>query len=459
VAAEPGSYRDPSGGIFLVDGHVYRTVMPVAIGNFEAVEASGALKPLLADGLLVPWQTAPRESMGEWADGASLVLEHPRLAFISYPYEWTFSALKDAALLHLDIHLRVLEQGLTLSDATAYNVQFAGPRPVFIDRLSFRPYRQGEIWAGHRQFCEQFLNPLLLTALCQVPYHAWYRGSVEGIRSADLDRMLPLRRKLSWNVLTHVVMQASFERAARKPAKDLAGTSITLPLPAFRRMLEGLRRWIARLEPSGTGQTVWRDYAEDNSYSSEQARQKRSLIVEFAGGVRPAMLWDIGCNTGDYAKAALEGGAGSVIGLDADLGALELAWARAKKEGLAFTPLYLDFANPSPSQGWAEAERGGLGRRARADALIALALVHHLAIGRNVPLRQVVHALVGLAPTGVIEFVPKSDPMVQDMLRFREDIFPDYTEAHFDTCLGEVARVVKSVPIAGGERKLLWYSR
>lgn len=460
VRADAGSFRDPGGRVYVINDRVFRSVMPRAAEDFEFVRATGLLEELIAEGWAISEKTVNPSVLGEANNGARYVLEHPRLPFISYPYEWPFPALKAAALLHLDLHLRALEHGVTLSDATAYNIQFRGVEPVFIDTLSFRRYREGEFWIGHRQFCEQFVNPLLLRALLGIPHNSWYRGTVEGITAEDLSRLLPWTGKLSWNVLTHVVMQASFQRKSSGKAdaeRWIKGRS--LPLTAFRQMLRGLRKWIAKLEPANTRKTVWVDYARDNSYASEEARAKQRFVSDFVAAVMPRMVWDIGCNTGDYAKTALAAGAEFTVGFDFDQGALDVAFSRAKTERLNFLPLFLDMANPAPSQGWAQAERAGLMQRAHCDAVLALAVVHHLAIGRNVRLDEVVDWLVRIAPQGIIEFVQKSDPMVQKLLRLREDIFDDYNEESFVRSLEKRAGIVRSVTVSATNRRLYRFKR
>jgi ribosomal protein L11 methylase PrmA len=233
----------------------------------------------------------------------------------------------------------------------------------------------------------------------------------------------------------------------------------SFPRAAMQRMLGRLRKWIARLQPADRGKTVWGDYARETSYAADETERKRALIGKFAASIRPSTIWDIGCNTGDYAKAALESGAGYAVGFDFDQAALDAAFTRAEREGLNFLPLFLDLANPTPSQGWAERERRGLTDRASADAILALALVHHLAIGRNVPLDEVVAWLVGLAPHGIVEFVPKSDPMVQRLLRLREDIFDDYSEASFAQHLQARAKIVQVVDVSATGRRLFWFAR
>ncbi len=454
-----GSFRDPAGQVHLVGDRVFRTVMPMAAADYQAVRARPVWKHLIESGRILDEKEVDRGLLGEAAAGAAHVLEHPRLPYVSYPYEWSFPLLKQAALAHLELHMEALEGDINLIDATAYNIQFQGPRPVFIDHLSFRPYREGEFWTGHKQFCEQFLNPLLLRAVLGITHNAWYRGALEGIPVDELNRLLPLRRKFSWRVLSHVTLQARLQQSALKKGGQSRVKDRKLPKPAFLHMLKSLHDWIAKLEPADTGKTVWGDYAQNHSYSDEEVVAKKDFVANAVRRFDAQMVWDIGCNTGDYSKVALEAGARKVVGFDFDQQALELAYARAVDENLDFLPLFLDAANPSPDQGWAQAERMGMAARRNADAVIALAVIHHLAIGRNVPLEAVVEWLVGMAPSGVIEFVPKQDPMVQTLLALREDIFPDYTEEAFLAHLQKHAEVVASQTVSRSGRLMVAFRR
>jgi ribosomal protein L11 methylase PrmA len=457
---ESGSFRDPGGRIYYIDNRVYRTVTESAAAAFEFVRETGLIERLASEGRVIDFDLVSPDILNHAAADVRYVVEHPRLPFISYPYEWPFPALKAAALLHLDVQLEALDAGITLSDATAYNVQFNGVQPVFIDLLSFRKYKEGELWTGHRQFCEQFLNPLLLRAKLGVVHNPWYRGAQEGINAADLRRLLPWTGKLSLNILIHVVAQSAFQKSSVSTAKTKEALAASqLPTPAYRRMLTKLRDWIAKLEPADTGKTVWRDYAMSHSYNSDEVAAKRAFIGKFAESVKPNMIWDLGCNTGDYSKVALEHGATYSVGFDYDHGALELTFSRAATENLKLLPIFLDSANPSPDQGWNESERKGLAARANADAMMALAFIHHIVIGRNIPLDDAVNWLVGLAPQGVIEFVPKQDPMVQQLLALREDIFPDYTEEHFLFCLSKRSEIVEMETVTRTGRKLVWFRR
>lgn len=459
AVADPGSFRDPGGRIFIDGDHVLRAVMPTAAGAYEAVRDSGLLSRLIDKGMLLAATEVDHGRLGGAVEAPSYVLEHPRIPLVSYPYEWSFPLHKKAALLQLDLHLEALKAGFTLSDATAYNIQFTGVRPVFIDHLSLRPYREGEYWLGHRQFCMQFLNPLLMWSLFGVAPNPWFRGGLEGIAPEDLAPLLPLKSRLSLTVLTHVIAQAALQK--RSIRRNPAGATLQpgrLSPTGFRNMLSELRHFVAGLK-SPTRATVWADYAENTSYSADTAAAKRAFVAEMVASQPTDLLIDLGCNTGDYSEAGLDAGARYVAGFDFDFGALERAHTRFEASGRPFLPLWLDAANPSPAQGWHEAERKSFSQRVKADALIALALIHHVAIGRNVPLPMAVDWLVGLAPRGIIEFPPKSDPMVQQLLALREDIFPDYTPQAFRAAVENRARIVRTLELTPGGRQLVWYDR
>jgi ribosomal protein L11 methylase PrmA len=459
LAAEPGSFRDPSGRVIERDGRVLRVIADRAAGDYAWVRDHELIDQFVRAGRLVATRELDPAQEGLAEPGVRYLLEHERIPFISYPYEWPFAALQAAALLHLDFHLELLEQNATLIDASAYNVQFRGPRPVFIDVLSLRRYRAGEAWYGHRQFSEQFLNPLLLQALHGIAFNGWYRGAMEGVATPDLARTLRWRDRISWRVMTHVTGPAVLQRMAqsgRVKARTPARTQL-LPKASLVALLKGLRTWIAGLHPHRDTAAPWAAYTTTHTYSSEEADAKRRFVAEFVEATKPATVIDVGCNTGDYAAVALSAGAQSVIGLEADPMTADKAFRRAAAGAMPFLPLVMDAADPSPSRGWREAERRSLSQRARFDGVIALAFVHHLAVARNVPLDQVVGWLTGLAPCGVVEFVQKDDPTVQQMLALREDVFDDYSLRDFTSLLARHARIVRQEPVSAAGRVLFWY--
>lgn len=461
AAFHPASYRDPAGHIFEHEGRIFRTVTSEGMADFDFARRSGFLAEFERRGWIVETSDVSGRIAAPAGAAATCVLEHPRLPFISYPYEWSFPALKAAALLHLDLHLEALSKGVSLSDASAYNIQFDGARPIFIDILSLRRYREGEFWIGHRQFCEQFLNPLLLRALFGIAHNSWYRGSLEGISIADMSRLLPLSRWLSWRALSNIVLPARLEARARAKPTDTLGrvAERKLPKAAYRYTLTQLRRWIEGLKPADTGPSVWGDYATANTYCDKDQDAKRRFVAEFVEKTRPKIVWDVGCNSGDYSLTALDAGAEIVIGFDLDQLAIEKAFFRAEGARRRFLPLIMDAANPSPDQGWRQSERSGLNSRSKPDAVLCLAFEHHLAFGRNVPLLQVADWITGLGRSGVIEFVQKSDPTVQRMLMLREDIFTDYSEEAFASALRQFARIVLTETVSEHNRRLYWFER
>lgn len=463
-----GSFRDPSGRVLVGDGDaVYRTIAPRAAAAFDAAESSGLLDALVEREWLVPFERVPHEAVGDAAAGASAVLRHPRLPVVSYPYEWPFGALKAAALLHLDVQLAALDRDVGLSDATAYNVQFRGARPVFIDHLSFRPYRDGEYWRAHGQFCEQFLNPLLFTACTGVAHHAWFRGRLDGVETEELARLLPGRSVLRPAVALNVTLPAWLQRRAAKTGAGGAAHAAErgmqrrgLPRAAFRRMLEGLRGTVAGLEPGRSVRPgVWSSYAGDNSYSDAGRAAKRAFVERFVADVRPALLLDIGCNVGEHSGTALAAGASLAVGLETDAETVDAAFARAVEQDLAFLPLRVDAADPSPAQGWRHRERPSFEERVRADAVLALAVVHHLCIARNIPVADAVDWLLARAPQGIVEVVPKCDPMVGELLRLRDDVFDDYGEESLLAAIAERAEIVDELRVPDGGRRLVRYRR
>jgi ribosomal protein L11 methylase PrmA len=459
---DPASYRDPTGYVFTRNGRIFRRVSPMGLEAYRAVRDSGALKPLIARGDVIEAEEVGADGAADDGGGSApgMTLEHPRLPVISYPYEWPFEALKSAALLHLDIQLDLLGRDVALSDASAFNIQFHGAKPIFIDYLSFRPYRQGEPWLAHRQFCENFLNPLVLHSVLGVSYHSWLRGQPEGIASVELNRLLKLRHKMSVTLFSHVVLPAKIEQRLGEASLDRAEKAKQrgLSRTRFRALLTQLRTYIDRLSVTGT--STWTDYANDNTYDDAQEETKRRFVRKFASEVRPRILVDLGCNTGQFSRLCLDEGTGLVIGLDGDHGALRKAYLRAEKDMANFLPLYQDLANPSPDHGWEGRERRSLFQRlSDADGVLALAVVHHLAIGRNIPLDRVVDSILSMAPRGVIEFVPMDDPTVRIMLRLRDDFAHRYDRETFVAAVERSADIVDRVEVSPGGRELFSFRR
>jgi SAM-dependent methyltransferase len=454
---EPGSFRDPESRVFYAGDQVYRALSPDGLADFEALEATG----LLDDGRVVRTEKA--------GDAAALrdllvhepaaVLRHERIPFVSYPYEWTFSMLRDAALLQLDLLLAALEHDMALKDSTPYNVQFRGAKPVFVDVGSFERLREGEPWVGYRQFCMLYLYPLLLLSLKGVPFHPWLRGSIDGITPSQMRALLSFRDRFRRGLFTNVFMHAKLEaRYADRPGQVKEEVRRVFKKELFVANVRKMRKLVERLEwepPAG----VWTAYGERNTYTDADARRKDDFVREVARSRRWELVWDIGANNGRYSRLAAEG-ARTVVAIDADQGPVELLYRDLREEGNEqILTLTMNLADPSPGLGWRGLERRSMPDRGKPDLVLALALVHHVAISANVPVKELVDWLASLGSALVIEFPTREDPMVKKLLApKREGLHPDYELAFFERCLNEAVEVDRSERLESGTR-VLYFAR
>lgn len=447
-----GSFRDPAGFVFERDGVLYRQVSNGFAETFDAVEESGLYDELIEAGLLVAHETVD-PSLGN-AD-AYRVLQPERVPTLSFPYEWCPGQLRDAALLTLDIQKRALQRGMVLRDASAYNVQFRSGRPVFIDTLSFEPWEEGRPWVAYGQFCEQFLAPLALQTMVDVRLRRLLMADVNGVPLDLAASLLPGRSKLKPGLLTHVHAHAKSRRS--KPADPDAGPprQARFSRNAIVGLADSLRRTVSSLtwEPKGT---IWADYYDDVGHYADRSMQSKREVVEAAvAEVSPDTVWDLGANTGRFARIAAQAGA-TTVAWDIDEGAIERAWREMKEQPVEgeMLPLVQDLTNPSPGLGWGHEERPSLAERGPVDLVLALALVHHLAIGNNVPLPDVVGELTRLGRHVLVEWVPKSDQKVRVLLATREDIFDGYTAEGFEAAITPHAEIVRKDALPDSDRVL-----
>jgi SAM-dependent methyltransferase len=458
-AFEAGSFRDRSARVFVGgDRHVYRALSQAALTDWEALSASRFFRHFTDRGGIVATERAPDEASlladlpGPW----HAVLRHSRIPFISYPYEWSFSMLKDASLLQLDLLIAALDDDLILKDGTPFNVQWDGARPVFIDIGSIARLKQGEPWAGYRQFCRQCLYPLLLQAYKDVPFQPWLRGSLEGISAEACNRLMSPRDRLRPGVLAHVYLQAQAEARAATATRNVKAE---LRQAGFNRDLiranaKRLRRLVERLTWRRQ-QSVWSEYADQNTYAPQEAEQKIAFVRQATSMRERRLVWDLGSNTGRFARLAAEHSR-YVVAVDADELSVERLYLGLKADGvLNVLPLVGNLADPSPGLGWRGRERLPLPDRGRPDLVLCLALIHHVVLGANVPLDEFVDWLAALESDLVIEFVGRADPMVEALLRHKEDLFTDYDQDFFERRLGARFQIARREPV-GGTRTLYY---
>ena len=457
ASLEPGSFRDPESRVFYAGDEVYRALSADGLSDFEALQATG----LLDDERVVHTETAEDTAAlrGLLVHEPAGVLRHERIPFVSYPYEWTFSMLKDAALLQLDLLLSSLEHDLVLKDATPYNVQFKGAKPVFVDIGSFERIREGEPWIGYRQFCMLYLYPLLLQSVKDVPFHPWLRGSIDGITPTQMRSLMSFRDRFRKGMFTNVFLHAKLEaRYADRPDQVKREVKRVFKKELFVANVRKMRKLVDRLAwnpPEG----VWTAYGERNSYTDDDARRKDDFVREVAKSRDWKLVWDIGANNGRYSRIAAEG-AKTVIAVDADQGPVELLYRDLRKEAdEQILTLTMNLADPSPGLGWRGLERRSMPDRGRPDLVLALALVHHVAISANVPVKEFVDWLASLGTALVIEFPTREDPMVKQLLAPKRDgLHPDYELGFFERTLNEAFEVERSERLESGTR-VLYYAR
>jgi len=447
-----GSFRDPSGFLFTQNGTLYRQVNKVYQENYDQFIKSGLYKELVAQELLTPYKEVGLK-YAQTKDVYKVIKPEP-VPFISYPYEWSFSQLKDAALTTLKIQKIALEYEMSLKDASAYNIQFVKGGPILIDTLSFEEYQEGKPWVAYRQFCQHFLAPLALMSHTDVQLNQLLRVYIDGIPLDLASTLLPSRTKLRPSLFMHIHLHAKSQKYfADKPDKTGVGRDLKVGRTGFLNLINSLESAVKGLRWNPKG-TEWADYYSITNYSKNALAQKRKLVNGFIRTTKPKSVWDLGANIGTFSRLASNRGI-QTIAFDIDPAAVEKNYREVVKNGETnLLPLILDLTNPSPATGWENKERMSLLERGPADAVLALALIHHLAISNNLPLSMIAKFFHKICHSLIIEFVPKSDSQVQKLLASREDIFPDYTQESFEVKFGKHFKIKSQEKIRGSERVL-----
>jgi len=449
----PSSFRDPSGFLFREGGVLFRQVNTLYREAYDQLMNSGLYRSLVDAGLLVA-----HEEVTHSRPGAYRVLRPETVHFVSYPYEWCFSQLRQAALTTLRIQTMALKHGMLLKDASAYNIQFVGSRAVLIDTLSFEPYREGEPWVAYRQFCQHFLAPLALMAHVDVRLSQLLRVHLDGIPLDLAARLLPWRTRLNPALALHIHAHAASQRRFAEETPDETTTRRKMGRSALEGLMESLRGAIRSLrwQPEGT---PWAEYAGMTHYSPEAAEEKKALVSAFLDEARPASVWDLGANVGSYSRIASGKGI-LTIAFDNDPAAVERSYLEGRRnKETCFLPLVLDLTNPTPGIGWDLRERASIQERGPADLVMALALIHHMVISNNVPFDSLARFLSRLGRWLIIEFVATEDPQVRKLLTWRRDIFADYGEAKFEETFRRFYAIRKSSTLPGLGRKLYLMER
>jgi len=447
----PASFRDPSGFLFQRDGILYRQVNEYYQKDYDLLKSSGLYERLVKAKRLIPHQEVDIEPAA--ADTVYRVIQPERIGFISYPYEWGFSQLRDAALLTLSIQKTALEYGLSLKDASAYNIQFHNGRPILIDSLSFEAYQEGQPWVAYRQFCQHFLAPLALMSLVDIRLSQLLRIYIDGIPLDLASTLLPFSSRLRFGLLAHIHLHASAQKKYAAAPGEAQARSSQVSKVGFIGLIESLQKIVKSLRWEAQG-TEWGDYYDSTNYTRAAFDHKVLLVKEFLEKTQPSQVWDLGANTGVFSRLAAELGA-LTISSDIDPAAVEKNYQEMRKQKEThLLPLVLDLTNPSPGIGWGNEERESFMQRGPVDVVMALALVHHLAISNNVPLMDVAEFLAKLGNWLIVEFIPKEDSQVQRLLATRKDIFPAYNQTGFEEAFRFCYSIEAARPVEGSKRIL-----
>ncbi len=470
MSRDSGSFRDPSGYVFQHRGRVFRALDRAATELLRGLDAQGHLARWAREGLVVGSRfvadDALRAELAAAHPGFADFLEHDRISPITYPYEWSVSMLADAGRLTLRLQGELLKQGLSLKDATAYNVQFVKGRPVFIDLTSIEKPARLDLWFALGQFNRMFLYPLLLVKHAGWDLRSYFLSNLDGRSTLQVGQAFSWHKRWSPALLLDIGLPFALEKkvkagkasAPKPPAAAKtgapAGNSVVQEMTLRR-----LDKKIARLAESIAPETVWGDYTQICSYDDAAEKSKKALVREYVQQVRAAEVLDIGCNTGDYSRIAAECGA-SVLATDFDIGAVEQMYRRLKKEPATITPMVVDIANPSPGIGYMNGERPAFLERARPDCVLALAVIHHLLVGANLPMAAIRDLFAAVAQKHlVLEFVPTDDVMFRRLIEFRVNLFDHVTLDHCLEVFGEKFTLVRKEAIQNSPRTLLLFEK
>ena len=392
------------------------------------------------------------------AEQYGAVLRHELIPFVSYPYEWTPGMLRDAALLTLDINLASIDEDLILKDATPYNVQFKGSRPVFLDVGSWEKINPGEPWAAYRQFCMQFLYPLMLQAYKGMPFQPWLRGSIDGITPTQARSLMSFRDRFRKGAFTHVFLHARLDRSYSQRGRTGGDVKKELKSAGFGKEL--LRANVKKIRKAVEAadwdppKSVWTAYRGDNTYQDADNKAKADFIRSVASRREWKLAWDLGANDGYYSRLIAEQ-ARYVLALDLDPSTVELLYRDLRREGNEqILPLVMNLTDPSPGLGWRGLERKAWTERGKPELILALALLHHVSITGNVPVRQFVDWLASLGAQVVIEFMTREDPMVKKLLAAKRVDHDDYDRGFFERCVSEAFEIERTQELPSGTRVL-----
>ncbi len=450
------SFRDPSGYVFQQEGQIFRVINKSYREHYDLLMSSGLYEALTQKKLLVPHKEVDDAIKSD--EDVYVVIKPEKIDFISYPYEWCFTQLKEAALLTLKISKLAMDYGMVLKDASAYNIQFQNGRPIFIDTLSFEKYEPGRPWVAYRQFCQHFLAPLSLMSYCDVRFSLIARVFLDGVPLDLTSKLLPWRSWVRLTSLIHLHLHAKSQQYFADKVPTSKQRKGEVSRHSHEALLDNLTVGIKKLKwrPQGT---EWVEYYQDDSYTEVAFKDKQKIIEKWLLELKPKQAWDLGSNTGVFSRLASQGGA-HTISYDIDPAAVEKNYRLLRRNNeQRILPLVLDLTNPSPGLGFANQERDDIMQRGPVDLIMALALMHHLTISSNIPFKLTAQYFSKLGKYLIVEFVPREDPKVKKLLATREDIFDEYDPSKFEEVFQRYFDIINRQTIEDSKRILYLMQR
>lgn len=424
IKHHPASFRDPSGFVYYKEGIVYRFVSAGYKEQYDLFLSSGLKDELQKTESLLPF-AEKEENHFNRRDWYRTLLPD-QIPFLNYPWEWSFDQLKDAALIMLDICKRSLQKNMILKDATHLNIQFINGKPRLIDHLSFDLYTEGTPWIAYRQFCECFLNPLLLASYKNLELQQLFAAWPEGIPASVTANLLPLKCRFKPSLALHVYLMSRISGKTtvhKKQEQQISKKSL-------EHILDSLYSVIRSLTHKPVKQ-VWDNYYKETILSQEYLAEKKQAVEKLLQQISYETVLDLGANEGEFSLLCREHS--FIVAVDSDSTCVNEFYKKIKAGNRKnILPLVANLTQPTPATGWMNKEQPAFLKRAKADLVLALALIHHICIGKNIPIEQLALLLSQIGQQLIIEFVPKYDPKVIEMLANRSDIFYDYNESTFE---------------------------
>lgn len=471
------SFRDPSGFFWInEEGRALRCVFPDQVQDIQFLLKQKPFEGWIQSNKVIQSRILDNKETQEVIQNTpfakdfplmseGIILEHRRILFPSYPYEWSPLMLYEAGLLTLELAEKSLDFGYSLKDATPYNILFDGNPPCFVDILSFekRNLLDGT-WKPYAQFIRNFILPLLAQKYLGSSLKEIFLITRDGISSDRIYKELNFVQKLLPRFFSLVTLpQWLGKRKQESTSVQYQPKLFSSPEQAkfvLKMILNNLRKKLVQLKPKSQSST-WTQYAECSHCTPEYSSIKEKWIHDFLKENFVQNVLDLGSNLGTYSKIFAKK-ASSVVSVDIDPEVIDLFWNENKRSFPNILTLNMDLAWPSPALGWEYRLTKTFLQRSAGyfDTVLMYAIVHHLMITHQIPLELIVNLSQQLTQKWlIIEYIGFKDPLFQRLLRGREDLYKSYSEDYFEKCFTNSFEIIRKQKIPNMDRSLYLMKR